>query len=198
MVRGRGSPSPNWQACGITSRTWSPSTSSWCQPFETAFSTCSWCWPSIAGGWCTSMSRRPRPRSGRHSRWWRHFPWESPPQYLLRDRDAIYGAAFRKRVASLDFEEVLTAPRSPWQNPYVERLIGSIRRECLDHVIVLNERHLKRVLRGYFDYYHRWRTHLSLGMEAPVPRAVQAADRGEVRAIPEVGGLHHHYERRAA
>ncbi len=126
------------------------------------------------------------------------FPWESPPKYLLRDRDAIYGAAFRKRVASLGLEEILTAPRSPWQNPYVERLIGSIRRECLDHVIVLNERHLKRVLRGYFDYYHRWRTHLSLGMEAPVPRAVQAADRGEVRAIPEVGGLHHHYERRAA
>ena len=126
------------------------------------------------------------------------FPWESPPKYLLRDRDAIYGAAFRKRVASLDFEEILTAPRSPWQNPYVERLTGTIRRECLDHVIVLNERHLKRVLRGYFDYYHRWRTHLSLGMEAPVPRAVQAADRGNVFAIPEVGGLHHHYERRAA
>ncbi len=140
------------------------------------------------------MSRRTRPRSGRHSRWWR----QSPPKYLLRDRDAIYGAAFRKRVASLDFEEILTAPHSPWQNPYVERLIGSIRRECLDHVIVLNERHLKRVLRGYFDYYHRWRTHLSLGMEAPVPRAVQAADQGEVRAIAEVGGLHHHYERRAA
>ncbi|EUC12184.1 integrase core domain-containing protein [Paraburkholderia hospita] len=95
-------------------------------------------------------------------------------------------------------EQVLTAPRSPWQNPYVERLIGSIRRDCLDHVIVLNERHLRRILTRYFDYYHRWRTRLSLDMNCPDPRPVQPHDRGTVVEFPDVGGLHHHYERRAA
>ena len=82
------------------------------------------------------------------------FPWETAPRYLLRDRDKVYGTEFRKRVRSLDIEEILTAPWSPWQNPYAERIIGSIRRECLDHVIVLNERHLKRVMSNYFDYYN--------------------------------------------
>ncbi len=95
-------------------------------------------------------------------------------------------------------EEVLTAPRSPWQNACVERLIGSIRRDCLDHVIVLNERHLKRILTGYFDYYHRWRTHLSLGMDSPASRSVQPPALGKAVQFPEVGGLHHHYERLAA
>ena len=98
----------------------------------------------------------------------------------------------------MDIEEVLTAPQSPWQNPYVERLIGSIRRECLDHVIVLNERSLRRTLRSYVDYYHHVRTHLALGKDAPVSRAVEPADRGEVIAIPHVGGLHHSYHRQAA
>ena len=84
------------------------------------------------------------------------------PRYLLRDRDRIYGASFRQRVRHMGIEEVVIAPRSPWQNPYVERLIGSIRRECLDHVIVLHERHLRRLLTDYFHYYHRWRTHLAL------------------------------------
>ena len=93
---------------------------------------------------------------------------------------------------------MLTAPRSPWQNPYVERLIGSIRRDCLDHVIVLNERHLKRVLSSYFDYYHRWRTHLSLEMDAPDPRPIHGPERGRIVEFPEVGGLHHHYERLTA
>ena len=88
------------------------------------------------------------------------FPWNEAPRYLLRDRDSIYGARFRRRVTRLGIEEVITAPCSPWQNPFVERLIGSIRRDCLDHVIVLNERHLKRVLSRYFNYYHHWRTHL--------------------------------------
>jgi len=90
------------------------------------------------------------------------FPWDTAPRYLLRDRDAVYGFAFRHRVAGLGITEVLTAPRSPWQNPYIERLIGSVRRECLDHIIVLNARHLRRILGRYFDYYHRTRTHLSL------------------------------------
>ena len=85
------------------------------------------------------------------------FPFDSAPQYLIRDRDGIYGSQFRKRVRSMGIEEILTAPRSPWQNAYVERMIGSIRRDCLDNVVVLNERHLKRILASYFSYYHRWR-----------------------------------------
>jgi len=126
------------------------------------------------------------------------FPWETAPKYLLRDRDAVYGEGFQRRVANLGVEPVLTAPRSPWQNAYVERLIGSIRRECLDHVIVLNEGHLRRVVASYFHYYHRWRTHLSLAMDCPESRPVQLPDEGRVVAFPEVGGLHHHYERVAA
>jgi len=98
----------------------------------------------------------------------------------------------------MGIHEVVIAPRSPWQNPYVERLIGSIRRECLDHVIVLHERHLQHLLTGYFAYYHHWRTHLSLAMDCPQSRPMQAPDCGQVVAVPEVGGLHHHYERVAA
>jgi putative transposase len=123
------------------------------------------------------------------------FPWDEAPRYLLRDRDRIYGASFRRRVRTMGIEEVLIAPRSPWQNPYVERLIGSIRRECLDHVIVLHERHLRRLLTGYFQYYHHWRTHRALAMDCPVPRPVQQPEVGSIREVPEVGGLHHHYER---
>lgn len=89
---------------------------------------------------------------------------EEAPQYLLRDRDSIYGEVFRRQVAALKTEDVATAPRSPWQNPYVERVIGSIRRERQDHVIILGERHLKHVLASYVDYYHTVRTHLSLAM----------------------------------
>jgi transposase InsO family protein len=126
------------------------------------------------------------------------FPNATPPKYLLRDRDRIYGEAFRKRARGMGFEEALIAARSPWQNPYVERLIGSVRRECLDHVIVFNERHLMRVLRDYFRYYHRWRTHQALEMDCPGPRVVHAADRGRVVEHEELGGLHHHYERVAA
>ena len=125
-------------------------------------------------------------------------PWDTAPTYLLRDRDAIYGSQFQKRVQSMGIEEVLSAPRSPWQNAFVERVIGSIRRDCLDHVVVLNERHLKRILTCYFNYYHHWRTHLSLGMDSPESRSVQPPDLGKVVQFPEVGGLHHHYERLAA
>lgn len=126
------------------------------------------------------------------------FPHDTAPKYLLRDRDQIYGAQFRHRVAGLGAEEVLTPPRSPWQNPYVERLIGSIRRDCLDHVIVLGERHLRRILSSYFAYYHRSRTHLSLDKDAPESRSVSRPADGDVIAAPEVGGLHHRYERRLA
>jgi putative transposase len=126
------------------------------------------------------------------------FPWDEAPRYLLRDRDRIYGADFRRQVRNMGIKEVLIAPRSPWQNPFVERLIGSIRRECLDHVIVLHERHLQRLLTEYFQYYHHWRTHRALEMDCPVPRPVQRPKDGAIREVPEVGGLHHHYERRAA
>jgi transposase InsO family protein len=126
------------------------------------------------------------------------FPWDEAPCYLLRDRDRIYGGTFRQRVRHMGIKEVLIAPRSPWQNPYVERLIGSIRRECLDHVIVLHERHLRRLLIEYFYYYHHWRTHRALDMDCPVPRPVQCPGVGSIREVPDVGGLHHHYERRAA
>ncbi len=125
------------------------------------------------------------------------FPWDSTPRYLLWDRDAIYGQTFQRRLHRLGMEQVLSAPRSPWQNPYVERLIGSIRRDCLDHVVALNERHLKWILVGYLNYYHRWRTHLSLAMDSPESRRAQAPP-GRVVQFPEVGGLHHRYERRAA
>ena len=118
------------------------------------------------------------------------------PRYLIRDRDASYGHEFRRRIRSLGMNEVITAARSPWQNAFAERLIGSIRRECLDHVVVFNQRHLTRLLKRYFVYYQRSRTHLALGKDAPEPRAVM--ERGRVVAIPQVGGLHHRYERVAA
>jgi putative transposase len=126
------------------------------------------------------------------------FPWDTAPRFLLRDRDASYGPAFRSRVKSMGIEEVVTAPRSPWQNPFVERVIGSIRRECLDHVIIFNERHLRRVLSSYVQYHHEARTHLSLNKDCPQPRPVQPASAGKIVAFPQVGGLHHRYERRAA
>ncbi|MFI5340677.1 MAG: integrase core domain-containing protein [Candidatus Methylomirabilales bacterium] len=126
------------------------------------------------------------------------FPWETAPKYLLRDRDAVYGEGFQRRVANLGIDQILAAPRSPWQNAYAERLIGSIRRECLDHAIVFSEGHLRRLLASYFHYHHRWRTPLSLAMDCPEARPVQPPDQGAVVAFPEVGGLHHHYERLAA
>jgi transposase InsO family protein len=126
------------------------------------------------------------------------FPWDTAPRYLLRDRDASYGSDFRCRVEAMGITEVVTAPRSPWQNPYVERVIGSIRRECLDHIVIFNERHLRRVLTSYRDYYHRSRTHLSLQKDCPDPRPVQSENWAKVIAIEEVGGLHHRYERLAA
>jgi putative transposase len=126
------------------------------------------------------------------------FPEETAPQYLLRDRDQIYGEEFRQRIAGMKIEEVITAARSPWPNPFVERLIGSIRRECLDHMIVLSENHLRRILKSYFAYYHRSRRNLSLAKDAPGPRAKQPPELGVVIEIAEIGGLHDRYERRAA
>jgi transposase InsO family protein len=126
------------------------------------------------------------------------FPWETAPRSLLRDRDAIYSTACRQRGKHMGIEAAKIAPRSPWQSPYVERLIGSIRRECLDEVIVLNERHLRRLLHSSVAYYHTWRVHRSLDMDTPARRPVHPPELGAVRKQPEVGGLHHHYERLAA
>ena len=127
------------------------------------------------------------------------FPYDTAPKYLIRDRDGIYGDDFKQRVAGMGIEQVVTAPRSPWQNPYAERLIGSIRRDCLNHVIVLNEHHLVRILRRYQRYYNTSRTHLSLEKDSPEGRPVQPPEVGaKIIALSEVGGLHHRYERRAA
>ena len=119
--------------------------------------------------------------------------WERTPGYLIRDRDACYGNVFMRRIRSLGIRDHPIFPRSPWQNGYVERLIGSIRRECLDHVIVIGERHLRHVLSCYMEYYNAARTHLSLDKDTPVQRAVQLI--GRIQAQPILGGLHHQYAR---
>jgi len=126
------------------------------------------------------------------------FPYETQPRFLLHDRDSIFGSGFARRVETMGIEEVATAPGSPWQNPYCERLIGSMRRECLDHGIVLNERHLLRVLERYASYYHASRTHRSLDGDCPDPRPVEPPEMGDVVAQAQVGGLHHRYGRRLA
>jgi putative transposase len=123
------------------------------------------------------------------------FPFETAPRYLIRDRDSIFGDEVRRCLTSLGREEGVTAPRSPWQNPYCERLVGTLRRECLNHVIVLNEQHLRRILSSYLIYYHRERPHMGLGRNAPEPRAVEPPERGRVISEPMVGGLHHRYHR---
>jgi putative transposase len=126
------------------------------------------------------------------------FPDDTAPRWLHRDRDGVYGDVFQRRLVGMGIAEVVSAPASPWQNPYVERLIGSIRRECLDHVIVLNASHLRRVLRTYAQYYHRSRTHLGLEKDTPDHRPISGTSTEPIVAIPEVGGLHRRYERRAA
>ncbi len=126
------------------------------------------------------------------------FPWDTAPRFLLRDRDAIYGPEFLRSVSNLRIEDMRTSPQSPWQNPYVERMIGSIRRECLDHVVILNENHLRRVLREYLSYYSETRTHLGLGKDCPEARTIEPPEAGRIVALPQVGGLHHRYTRRAA
>src|SRR5438445_1609834 len=121
---------------------------------------------------------------------------EESPRHLIRDRDQVYGERFSRQARMLNVREAVIAPRSPWQNACAERVIGSIRRECLDHVVVLGERHLRGILSTYVDYYNETRTHLSLAKHAPEPRSVQPPSQG--RVVPRVGGLHHEYVRRAA
>jgi transposase InsO family protein len=125
------------------------------------------------------------------------FPGDEVPGYLIRDRDHAF-AGIGTTATGMGIQEVLTAPRSPWQNAYAERVIGSIRRECLDHVIVVNEIGLSRILTRYLVYYHRSRTHLSLSKDSPHPRPIAPPTLGPVVASPQVGGLHHRYDRRAA
>ena len=119
-------------------------------------------------------------------------------RYLVRDRDTIYGKPFTARVQGMGIEQIRTAPRSPWQNCFVERIIGSIRRECLNHAITINEEQLRRILKGYFRYYHQSRTYLGWNKDPPEPRDVQPRESGRIFQIAEVGGLHHRFERRAA
>jgi len=126
------------------------------------------------------------------------FPFDTAPRYLIRDRDGIYGHKVVAALKTLSIEQVVTAPRSPWQNGYCERAIGTIRRECFDHVIVFSERHLRRVLKEYLAYYHGSRTHLGLEKDSPVPRVMQAQNVGPVESTPILGGLHHRYYRDAA
>jgi transposase InsO family protein len=121
------------------------------------------------------------------------FPWDGAPRYMIRDRDRIYGAVVTRRLRAMGIRDKPIAPASPWQNGFAERLIGSIRRECLDHILVLGEAHLRRILNSYADYYNGVRTHRSLHKDAPVFRAVQLT--GIVRSRPILGGLHHHYVR---
>jgi putative transposase len=125
------------------------------------------------------------------------FPDETAPAYLLRDRDAIYDADFQRRVERMGIRQVVIAPRAPWQNPFAERVFGSIRRESLDLVIVLNERHLRHLLRTYLVYYNVARPHQSLGNDSPCRREVQSVPSGRIVTVPEVGGLHHRYQRAA-
>jgi transposase InsO family protein len=126
------------------------------------------------------------------------FTWETGPRYLLRDRGRIFGPDFVTQVKAMGIQQMLSPPRSPWQRAYVERAIGTIRRECLDPVIVFSEAGLSRHLRRFADYYHRSRTHLGLQKDTLESRPAQPPGAGRIVAIPEVGGLHHRYERRAA
>jgi transposase InsO family protein len=121
------------------------------------------------------------------------FPWNEAPKYLIRDRGASYGHAVTSRLAAMGIRDHPTAPRSPWQNGHAERLIGSIRRECLDHIVVLGEAHLCRIFAAYADYYNEVRTHPSLFEDSPVQRPVQRC--GQIGARPVLGGLHHEYAR---
>jgi transposase InsO family protein len=125
------------------------------------------------------------------------FPENEAPRYLLHDRDAVF-ADLATTIATMNIQAIRTAPRSPWQNAYAERVIGSIRRECLDHIIVMNAEGLHRILTDYVAYYMRSRTHLGLGKDAPTPRPVMPPSAGRIVATLQVGGLHHRYDRAAA
>ena len=121
------------------------------------------------------------------------FPWASAPAYLVRDNDRAYGRLFTSRVRAMGIRDRPVSPGSPWQNAYVERLIGTVRRECLDRMLIFGEAHLRQILSSYAAYYNQVRTHLALGNGTPLGRAVQRS--GAIVAIPILSGLHHHYVR---
>lgn len=123
------------------------------------------------------------------------FPCDEAPGYVIRDNEGAYGAVFKRRLRATGIRDRPTAPRSPWQSGYVERLIGSVRRECLDHLLVLNERHLRQLLRAYAAYYNNTRRHLALAKDAPEGRSTQTV--GVITATPILAGLHHRYARMA-
>jgi transposase InsO family protein len=125
------------------------------------------------------------------------FPWDEAPRYLLHDRDHAFDE-LGATANAMGIENVLTAPHAPWQNPFVERFVGSARRECFDHVIAFNEAGVLTLMRRYGSYYEKARTHLALDKDAPIPRPIMPPGDGDIVEIPEVGGLHHRYERRAA
>ena len=152
----------------------------------------------IGVGLCTSRSPSIRRPNGSLVNCSKPFPGTVPRGTYCGIGIRCYGERFSEAARWLGIQEVLTAPQSPWQNPYVERFIGSIRRECTDHVIVFNETGLRRILKSYFEYYERSRTHLSLGKDAPISRPIQPVGTGRIVEIPQVGGLHHRYERVAA
>jgi hypothetical protein len=120
-------------------------------------------------------------------------PWDERPRHLVRDRDGIYGEAFKNRLRAMGIRDRPIAARSPWQNGYAQRVIGSIRRECLDHIIVTGEQQLRRIMQSYVDYYNRARTHLALSKDAPLTRRMER--HGVIQAVPVLGGLHHRYRR---
>jgi putative transposase len=125
------------------------------------------------------------------------FPFETAPRYHTRDRDTVYSATFRHRITCMGIQDTPTAPFSPWQNPYAERMIGTLRRELLNRVVVVNEAHLRRLTASYLQYYHTCRPHTSLERNAPIPRAMQPPSDGKVVGIPHVGALHYSYHRAA-
>ena len=197
MGRRRPSPSQTWRTfLATTSGRSSPRTSSWFQ--RSRIRSCS--------SWSYSHDRRrvvhvavtEHPTSAWTAQQFRNaFPADACPSYLLHDRDAVMTAA-AATISAMGIHDIVTAPRSPWQNAYVERFIGSIRRECLDHVIVLNAAGLQRVVTNYVAYYMRSRTHLALKKDSPTPRPVMPTATGRIVVVPEVNGLHHRYDRAAA
>jgi transposase InsO family protein len=147
----------------------------------------------VAESWSPLMSRRIPQLIGLARQVTEAFPWDEAPRYLIRDRDGAFGPAYTQRVRAMGIRDHPIAPRSPWQNGYAERLIGSLRRECSDHLIVFGEAHLGRILQAYASYYNQVRTHLALDKDAPDFRRRQLL--GNITALPVLGGLHHHYVR---
>jgi Integrase core domain len=186
MVKRRGPPSQGWRTF---LRNHAPDIAAMdLFVVPTLGSTCSM--PSSSSGWTAeissgSTSRQLRRQNGWHAR--------SQKRYLVRDRDQIYGSVIKRRLRAMGIRDKPITPASPWQNAFAERLIGSIRRECVDHILVLGEAHLRRILKSYTRYYNETRTHLALDKDAPLSRAVMRA--GRILCRPVLGGLHHEYVR---